>query len=301
VAASRKLSRVRLPVPGARSGLLRALQSLLFVTLAVYVLVSLMLLLLQSRLIFFPTREIEATPAEAGLAYEDVWLTTDDGVRLHGWWVPAPRARGTVLFFHGNAGNISHRIGSVATFHRLGYNTLIFDYRGYGHSDGQPSEAGTYRDADAAWQHLVAERAIAPREIVLFGRSLGGAVAAALAERQTPAAVILESTFASVPALGAELYPFLPVRWLARIRYDTLARMPGITAPVLVVHSPDDDIIPFHHGRRLWEAAREPKEFLEISGTHNAGFVTHGRRYEEGLARFLARYGPGPAPPLPSP
>jgi uncharacterized protein len=258
-----------------------------------YLAVVLMLVLLQSRLVFFPTRALEATPIQAGMPFEDVWLRTEDGLRLHGWWVPAAQARGTVLFFHGNAGNISHRLLSLGTFHRLGYNTLIFDYRGYGRSEGRPSEAGTYRDAEAAWRHLVQERGIDPDEILLFGRSLGGAVAVALAERHTPAAVILESTFTSIPALGAELYPFLPVRWLARIRYDTLERIPRLRAPVLVVHSRDDDIIPFRHGRRLWEAAPEPKAFLEISGTHNDGFVTTGRRYEEGLAAFLGEHGPG--------
>jgi uncharacterized protein len=272
--------------PGAFAPL--PLLRLALVLLACYLALCLMLMLLQSRLVFFPTRALEATPAEAGLAYDDVWLTTDDGLRLQGWWVPAAGARGTVLFFHGNAGNISHRLASLQFFHRLGYETLIFDYRGYGQSEGRPSEPGTYRDAEAAWRHLVEERGIPPERIVLFGRSLGGAVAAALAERHPPAGLILESTFTSVPDLGAELYPFLPVRLLARIRYDTLARMPRIRAPVLVVHSRDDDIIPFRHGRRLWDAANEPRAFLEISGTHNDGFFTSGRRYEAGLARFLA-------------
>jgi uncharacterized protein len=264
--------------------------------LAVYLALCLMLLLLQSRLVFFPTRALEATPADARLAYEDVWLRTDDGLRLHGWWVPVAEPRGTVLFFHGNAGNISHRLVSLRTFHRLGYSTLIFDYRGYGRSEGSPSEAGTYRDAEAAWRHLTEERGIAPETIALFGRSLGGAVAAWLAERHPTGAVILESTFTSVPDLGAELYPFLPVRLLARIRYPTLARMEHLRAPVLVVHSRNDDIIPFHHGRRLWEAAREPKAFLELVGTHNDGFVTTGPRYETELARFLAEHLPSSRP-----
>jgi uncharacterized protein len=258
--------------------------------LVAYLLLVLMLAILQSRLVYFPTRALEATPAQAGLAYEDVWLTTEDGVRLHGWWVPAEDALGTVLFFHGNAGNISHRLASLLTFHRLGYATLIFDYRGYGRSESSPSEEGTYRDADAAWRHLVEERGIAPERIALFGRSLGGAVAAALAEKETPGAIILESTFTSIPDLGAELYPFLPVRLLARIRYETLARVPRITAPLLVVHSRDDEIIPFRHGRRIWEAAREPKQFLEISGGHNDGFFTAGPMYEQGIGGFLARH-----------
>jgi len=277
---------------GARFRWLRPL----LVLPAAYLTLCLMLLLLQSRLVFFPTRAIDATPDRAGLAYEDVWLQTEDGLRLHAWWVPAEPARGTVLFFHGNAGNISHRLPSLQTFHRLGFNTLIFDYRGYGQSEGRPSERGTYLDAEAAWRHLVQDRGIGPDRVVLFGRSLGGAVAAGLAERHTPAALILESTFTSVPALAAEMYPFLPVRWLARIRYDTLDRLSRIDAPVLVVHSRGDDLIPFRHGQQLWEAARGPKEFLEISGSHNDGFWTSGTRYEQGVGGFLDRHGPPPAP-----
>ncbi len=251
-----------------------------------------MLAALQTRLIYFPSREIEATPEQIGLVYEEVFFPAADGVRLQGWFVPAPEAPGTVLFFHGNAGNLSHRIGSLQTFHRLGYSTFIVSYRGYGRSEGSPSEAGTYHDAEGAWRYLVEERGIAPQEIVVFGRSLGGAVAAWLAARHPPRALILESTFTSVPDLGAELFPFLPIRRIARVHYDTRALLPRVAAPVLIVHSPQDEVIPFHHGRRLWEVAPEPKEFLEISGTHNEGFVTSGRRYLEGLEGFLARYGP---------
>jgi uncharacterized protein len=282
------LSADRPPPSGARRAFLSALR----IGIGVYVALLLMLLLLQSRLVFFPTRAIEATPADAGLAFEDVWLGTDDGLRLHGWWVPAEHAPGAVLFFHGNAGNISHRLGTLDLLHRLGYSTLIIDYRGYGRSEGRPSEHGTYRDAAAAWRHLLEERGIPAERIALFGRSLGGAVAADLAARHRPAALVLESTFTSVPDLGAELYPWLPVRMLSRIRYDTRSRLAAVDAPVLIVHSRDDEIIPFAHGRRLHEAVRGTGEFLEISGGHNAGFVETGARYEAGLARFLSRHIP---------
>lgn len=260
---------------------------------ALYLGIALMLLAFQSRLVFFPTREIQATPAQLGLPYEEVSFPAADGARLHGWWVPAPEARGTVLFFHGNAGNVSHRVSSLLTFHRLGMNTFIFDYRGYGRSEGSPSEEGTYRDAEGAWRYLMEERGIPPGEVVLFGRSLGGAVAAWLAERHPPRALILESTFTSIPELGAELYPWLPVRLLARIRYDTLRRLPGVSSPVLIVHSRGDEVIPFRHSRLLWEAAAGPKELLEIRGGHNQGFLTTGSAYEQGLRDFLDAYGPG--------
>jgi uncharacterized protein len=235
-----------------------------------------------------PLAQIASTPEVRGLAYEDVTLTTADGLALHAWYLPHPAPRGVLLFCHGNAGNISHRLDSLQIFHRLGLAVLIFDYRGYGRSEGSPSEDGTYRDAEAAWRHLVEERGVAPAQIVLFGRSLGAAVAAELASRHTPGALILESAFTSVPDLAAELYPFLPARRLARFRYDAQSALRGVAAPVLIVHSPEDEIIPIHHGRRLYDAAAEPKAFLEIRGDHNFGFVLSGREYVDGLDRFLS-------------
>ena len=245
----------------------------------------------QARLLYFPVREIEATPADVGLAFEMVSIDTEDGVRLSGWYVPAPGAAPVVLFCHGNAGNISHRLESIALFHRLGLSVLIFDYRGYGDSEGKPDEQGTYRDARAAWRHLRELRGVAGDDIILFGRSLGAAVAAWLAARERPRAVILESAFTSAASLGAEHYPWLPVDLLLRHRYDTLARMPEIRAPLLVVHSRDDEIVPFHHGRALFDAAAEPKRLLEIRGGHNDGFLASGAIYRDALAAFLAAAG----------
>jgi len=262
------------------------LSSLLFVAGAVYAGISLSLFLLQDRLVFYPTAQLDATPAAIGLDYEEVRVTTRAGHRLHGWFVPGPGER-TVLFFHGNAGNISHRLESLAIFHRLGLSTFLFDYSGYGESEGSPSEAQTYDDAESAWSHLVTTRSIEPGRIVLFGRSLGGAVAAWLAARVTPAALIVESTFTSVPDMAAKLYPWLPVRLLARIRYDARAHVAAAHAPVLVAHSPGDEVVPYAHGRALYEAAPEPKAFLELRGGHNDGFIVTGEDYMLGLARFL--------------
>lgn len=247
----------------------------------------------QSGLLYFPnipSRDHVATPQATGLAYDAVTLTTDDGVRLDGWFVPAEDARGVVLFLHGNAGNISHRLDSLLIFNRLGLSTLIIDYRGYGRSEGKPSEMGTYRDAEAAWRYLIEERQISPRKIVLFGRSLGAAVAARLAGQKEVAALITESAFISVPELAAELYPFLPVRLLSRFKYDTRTYLDEITCPLLIVHSRNDEIIPFHHGRQLFEAGREPKQFLELRGGHNDGFLVSGETYTAGLRRFLDKY-----------
>ncbi|MDN3516335.1 alpha/beta hydrolase [Aquisalimonas lutea] len=249
---------------------------------------------MQSRLIHLPGvpgRAIAATPDEHGLPWEEVTLRTEDGVRLHGWFVPGPggEARWTFVFFHGNAGNISHRLDSLVLFHELGVATLIIDYRGYGRSGGQPSEQGLYRDARAAWQYLVEERGLPPGEIIAFGRSLGAAVAAHLAAERPVGGLVLESAFTSAPDLGAELYPVFPVRMLARFRYPTRALVDDVDAPVLVVHSPDDDIVPFRHGRAIYDAAPEPKTFLRIQGDHNTGFLRSRATYMDGLAAWLGR------------
>ncbi len=269
---------------------MRMMWNVLGVLAAVYGGLSLLLTIFQSHLVFYPGtgREIIATPIQIGLPYEDIHLKTSDGISLHGWFVAAPQPRGTVLFLHGNAGNISHRLDSVQMFHRLGYNTLIFDYRGYGNSGGgAPTEQGTYRDAEAAWRYLTEQRHIPSCRIVLFGESLGGAVAAWLAARQKPAALVIASGFTSVPDLAQHIYPFLPVRWLARIRYDTREYLRSVTAPVLIAHSPEDDIIPFEHGRALYAAANLPKQFLELAGGHNDGFIFMREAWVRVLGDFL--------------
>ena len=249
-----------------------------------------MLYFLQSKLVYYPSRRIDATPAAIGQAYEDVSFQAADGVRLSAWYVPADRPGRVLLLCHGNAGNISGRLESIAVFHRLGLSVFIFDYRGYGKSEGKPTEAGTYLDAEAAWEHLVADRGVRPEDIIVFGRSLGGAVAAKLAGDRNPGALILESSFTSAADLAGKMLWFLPVRWLIRFDYDTIASVRKVRCPTLIVHSRDDRLVPFRHARRIFEAAPEPKEFLEISGSHNSGFFTSGKRYRDGVHAFLSRH-----------
>lgn len=264
-----------------------------------YIGILALLFFFQERLVYLPSRAWAATPADIGLPYEEIWFEAADGVKLSGWFVPlrpaqggaVEPARGVVLFFHGNGGNISHRLGSLEMFHRLGLSTFIIDYRGYGQSEGNPSEQGTYLDAEAAWRYLVEERQIPPAKIIVFGESLGGAVAAWLAQTHSPQALILLSTFTSIPDMGAQTYPFMPVRLLARIQYNTLARLPEINCPVLIVHGQEDEIVPYGHGQQLFEAANQPKEFLEIKGSHNEGVIISAAQYEAGLATFAAKYG----------
>ncbi len=270
---------------------------------AIYGGLCLALYLFQSRLVFLPSRTLFATPQRIGLEYEDVWLQPTGGARIHGWYLPHPEPRGTLLFFHGNAGNVGDRLESLAIFHRLRLNVLIIDYRGYGKSEGSPGESESYADAEAAWRHLVEARRIPASHIVLFGRSMGGAVAAWLAGRVTPAGLILESTFTSVPDMAAKVYPIFPVRLLARIRLDARAWLAGVNAPLLVIHSANDEIVPVAHGRALFDAAREPKRFLELRGGHNDGFLVSREKYVAGLAEFIEEIFPAPpaqleAPPL---
>ena len=263
----------------------------LFLAACVYAGLTALIYFRQSSLIYYPNisgRELAASPQHIGLAYEDVELLTEDGVRLHGWFVPGENARGTLLFFHGNAGNISHRLDSIAIFNRMKLDVFIIDYRGYGQSEGRSNENGTYRDAEAAWHYLRETRAIGADRIIVFGRSLGASIAAWLANRHQPAALIVESGFSSVPSMAQRLYPFLPVKWLSRFSYDTRQYVSGIACPLLVAHSRDDEIIPYAEGRLVFDAAPANKQFLEMRGGHNDGFVVSGRAYTDGLARFIA-------------
>ena len=275
-------------------GLLGGALRLLGIAALVYAAFALLLFLMQERMLFLPTGELWATPARAGLAFEEVWLDTADGERLHAWWVPHPEARATVLFSHGNAGNISHRLESLELFNELGVSVLIYDYRGYGRSTGRPDEAGLYLDGETALDWLENSRGLRPQRLVQFGRSMGAAVAARLAERRGARCLVVESAFTSVPDRGAELYWWLPVRWLARIEMDTRRAVADSSAPVLVVHSRDDEIVPFAHGRRLLDAAGDRGRLLEIRGDHNTGFLASRRTWLDGMEAFIARCSDAP-------
>lgn len=267
-----------------------AMNVLLFLA-AGYLLLVVFTYLFQPRMLYLPHvpgRGLDVSPENIGLRYEDIALQAADGVRLHGWFVPAAgEGSRVVLFFHGNAGNISHRLDSIRQFHGLGHGVLIIDYRGYGRSEGKTSEVGTYRDAQAAWRYLTELRGFSPNQIVVFGRSLGGAIAAWLAAEQRPGGLIIESTFTSIPDIGRELYPFLPVRWLSRFQYATKTYVQSVQCPVLVVHSRDDEIIPFRHAEQILEMAHEPRTLLPMHGPHNGAHILSEHSYIDGLSRFL--------------
>lgn len=243
----------------------------------------------QDRIIFPATRGLDRVPSDPPFHwdYEDLYLDVDGHV-THGWFVPLKDARGTVLFSHGNAGNISDRLESIQILRTLGFSVLAYDYGGYGRSTGRPSEQRIYADIEAAWRYLVEAGNISPDKIVIFGRSLGGAAAAHLGARVRPAAIVLESTFLSIPDVAREMPGgFLPAK-LVRHRFPSIENVRHATAPILIVHSPDDSLIPFHHGQRLYENAPAPKRFLTIHGDHNDGFVLSMEQYLDGWEQFLS-------------
>jgi fermentation-respiration switch protein FrsA (DUF1100 family) len=257
------------------------------VVVALYALVCLAVAVAQSRLVYYPGPAPNETPRDHALEYDDVSLRTRDGETIHAWLVHATAPRGMVILCHGNAGNIAARIERASKLVEIGFDVLLFDYRGYGGSSGKPTEEGTYVDAETAWEHA-RSRGVPPEHIVAFGESLGGAVAIELARRRKVGAVIVEDTFTSLADMGAKFYPWLPVRWLLRIRYDSLAKVAGLNAPLLVIHSRDDELVPFEHGERLFHAAREPKKLLVTRGSHNAGGFVGAPDWVRAVGAFLA-------------
>jgi fermentation-respiration switch protein FrsA (DUF1100 family) len=257
--------------------------------LAGCLLILLMLRWFEHSQVYHPERVMAATGAELSRPFEDVLLKASDGVELHGWFFPAgtnsARRQLALLFCHGNGGNISHRLDRCSVLLATGVNVFAFDYRGYGRSRGRPSEEGTYRDAQAAYAWL-RKKGFPGTNIIAYGESLGGGVAAELAARETVGGLVLQSTFTSVTDMGAELFPWLPVRWLGRIRYDTRSKLPRLHVPVLVMHSPADTLIGFHHAKANFAAANEPKLFWEIQGDHNDPLMDTPR-FTAGLERFL--------------
>jgi hypothetical protein len=268
--------------------------------------------LFEEKFIYFPSKhpeglwDIEPIPTHEGqfvMKTEDCQFNAKDGVTLHGWYCrPFQRAAGSrlpmpcemvLLFFHGNAGNITHRTDMILSLIGLLVEVFIVDYRGYGKSKGRPSEAGLYRDARAAWDYLLTRRHIHPERIVIFGKSLGGAVAIDLATQVVPAGLIIQSSFTSVPDMAKQMIPFLP-RFLIRTKMDSINKISRVHCPKLFIHSPADEIVPYAYGRRLFEAASAPKQFYEVPGApHNETYRIGGLTYLKVLQRFIRSCTPG--------
>jgi fermentation-respiration switch protein FrsA (DUF1100 family) len=242
---------------------------------------------MQPTFLYSPVQEVLYTPGELGLDFEKVIFKSDDGLTLSGWHIPANNSELTVLFCHGNGGNMMHCLDSINILYNLGLNCFIFDYRGYGNSDGKAGEEGTYLDARAAYKWLTEEKKIPPNDIIVFGRSLGGSIAAQLASKVKMGALIIESAFTSYVDIGRKFYPYMPVRWFARFSYRTIDYVKNVHCPVMIIHSRNDETIPFEFGLELYEAANEPKEFVEIFGSHNDGFLVSSETYKSAWTKWL--------------
>lgn len=246
---------------------------------------------LEDQLVYYPTRILIATPDDYGLPYQEFELKTEDGVRINAWAIPASDDAPWLVYFHGNGQNISHYLGFTRRLHGFGLNVLMPEYRGYGQSEGTPSEEGLYTDARAAYVYLQGQ-GISSDRIVLYGFSLGSGVAVNLAQEHKVAAVILEAPFTSLPDVARDVYRVVP-RFLMRNRFDTLAKIERVHAPLLIMHGRPDRVVPFRHGIRLYEAANEPKVFLELAGDHVG--MLNGSPPQEALdiiMHFLGTYLP---------
>lgn len=245
----------------------------------IYAGICLFMFFLANRFVYLPMSHVEYTPEAHGIDYDSFFLATEDQQKIQVWEVPATGAsdKGWMLICHGNAGNLGHRVSLIRDLHEIGYSILIFDYRGYGESTGKPTEAGTYQDLRTVWTYLTVQKGVLPENVVLFGRSLGGAVVAELAENVTCRVAVLESTFTSLAAIASEVYPFLPCRLLLGDAYNTLERIKAFKAPVVIMASPDDQLIDISHSKQLFEVAMKPKEFVYLQGGHNeTSHVTEG-------------------------
>jgi len=243
---------------------------------------------IESKSVFMPSRDLLADPSAVGLGYEDVFFVSEDRVRLHGWFIKSPGSQTTFLYLHGNAGNVSYRLEKLSMFYPLGINIFIIDYRGYGKSAGRPTEEGVYKDAVAAFDYLVTRPDVDKEKIVIYGDSLGGAVAIDLATRRRPAALIIDSSFSSAADVSRTIYPFIPTFFL-KTKLDSVSKVKNIRAPKLFIHSRDDEIIPFGLGEKLFEAAAGPKEFIPISGGHNNNHIDSREHFFGGIETFLKR------------
>lgn len=261
----------------------------------------------QTHGIYFPTHEIYYTPNQAGLHYEEINFKATDGVELNGWFVPNKNSKATLLFCHGNAGNISHRIDIIKLFHSINVGVFIFDYRGYGKSNGTPSENGLYKDALGAYKYLSNSMGYKPEKIVIYGKSVGANVAIELASRVKAAALISDSAFCSAIHMSKAIFPFLPQKWVDKagksnsiqrklegwlllIKFDALDKIKHINIPKLIIHSQDDEMVPFTQGKKLFEATSEPKEFYKMHGGHNESIMMYKEEYTKKISNFLDKY-----------
>ena len=258
---------------------------------SIYVMVAAGAYVFQKHLIHVPFAKYVATPDDRGMPFESVILKQqNDTAKLNGWFVKHPDSKNGVLVLGGNAGNMSYMLDSVELFYKLGYSVFIYDYRGFGASEGILTESAMYDDASLAWNYLTQTRQIAPDNIVIFGRSLGTAVASWIASKFNPAALIMESGFSSLEKLGTIYYKWLPTKYLLKFRYDSLSRISKVKCPTLYIHSTEDELIPYSQSEELYAASTSEKSLLTISGNHARGYFDSGETYTKGIEDFLKQY-----------
>ena len=260
---------------------------ILFIAVVIFLL-FLSIRFLEKKSLYFPLRKIESVPQDAGLDYEEVFVTTKDGVQISAWFIPSGEPRATILFSHGNGGNISHRIEKMKILNELNLNIFIFDYRGYGMSKGNPSEEGLYLDAAAAYDCLVNEKKIPARKIIGYGESLGGAVIIDLASKRELGGVIIEGSFSSIRDMAKKYFPFIPV-FVYKTSFNSFEKIKSIKSPKLHFHAVSDKTVPFELGKKLFGNAPEPKEFVELQGGHNDAFIVSQDVYSSEIDSFIGR------------
>jgi len=267
-------------------------RQMIIAALAAVLLWSVLIMLFEERFIFYPDRYPAGHYNQASRIanLQDCWMRAEDGVIIHGWYAPADTPRATLVMSHGNAGNVSYRLEIIRAFQRSGFNVLMYDYRGYGRSEGSPSEEGIYRDGLAAYDAVRKLRGVDSNRIVLWGTSLGGAVAVDIALHRSAAALILESTFTSASDIVSALMPWMPIRLLVRKKLNSVDKIGDVHIPVLVMHGDHDRTVPIALGRRLFEAANEPKTFYTINGAdHNNTYFIGGTAYVSSVTSFLEK------------
>ncbi|MBI3006584.1 MAG: alpha/beta hydrolase [Ignavibacteriales bacterium] len=275
-----------------KKGVLRFGRQILVAAIAAILIWTLIAMLFEEKFIYFPTRYPGGLYEESRFIPDvvDCWITTEDSVRIHAWFAPSDSAIATLVMSHGNAGNISHRIDIIRRLQSSGFNVLMFDYRGYGRSEGSPSESGIYKDGRATFDYARSLRGVDTNKIIVWGTSLGGAVAVDVATQRRPAGMILESTFSSAADVAKVAYPFLPVHLVIQTRLNSFDKIPDVHIPILCMHGDRDSIIPFELGKKLHERANPPKEFYTIRGAdHNDTYIVGGKEYIQTVKEFVGR------------
>ncbi len=272
----------------AKMSVMKILSVVVSSAILIYVAICIFMLFFQKHLIHIPYEQLVGDPLSQGMQFEEVYLTTPDNARLHAWYIPNSNSDYIFWIFSGNAGNKSYMLDAIQLIYDLGYSVFIYDYRGYGPSKGRLTEQTQYQDAEFLWNYLTQTRNIPSNQIVLHGRSLGTAMASWVATKVEPAALILESGFTSLTDMSKHIYGWLPIDLILRWKYDNLERITQYSGPTLLIHSSDDEIVPYHHSVRLFEAAPGTKQILELSGTHLEGFMDNRETYTDGIARFMA-------------